>query len=138
MADNEDALDSQQILAAEGPSCSTPKQNLCISNRQMFEFVKENKKLDSADLVKKYRDLYKRDTTLATDSTTIYNALKSLHKKVTYDLRGKKREEFLSKTFVKPKSKAQYLSDMKKESPIKRGLRIEIQERLKKETRCKF
>ena len=138
MADNEDALDSQQILAVEaGPSCSTPNQNLCISNRQMFEFVKENKKLDSADLVKKYRDLYERDTTLATDSTTIYNALKSLHKKVTYDLRGKKREEFLSKTFVKPKSKAQYLSDMKKESPIKRGLRIEIQNHKKENTGLK-
>ena len=51
------------------------------------------------------------------DPTTIYDCLNKLYKRVTYNLRGESRAEFLKKKFTKRQSKAAFLSEVLNDSP---------------------
>ena len=66
------------------------------------------------------------------DPTTIYDCLNKLYKRVTHNLRGESRAEFLKKKFTKPQSKAAFLSEVLNDSPPQKvKLRKQLQQKNK-------
>ena len=101
---------------------------------KFMSFFKSNKHLDSDSVVGKYKEQFvgkNEGHELEADPATIYNCLNKLYIKVTYNLRGKSRAEFLKKRFTKPRSKAAFLSEVLNESPRKVELRKELQQKRK-------
>ena len=126
-----DNLDMDTNIDDVKPGCSSsPYGKPCgPTNKEVYEFFKANKYLDSESVITKYKEQFADPVTneLEADSTTIYNSLNKLYKKVTYNLRGKSCEEFLNNMFIKPRSKAAFLSDILHDSPQKVKLRKELQ-----------
>ncbi len=83
-------MKGDRMTESSGPSCSTPVSiSYSSSNKTIYEFIIGNKKLGSEELVAKYKELFGHSNQTDSETSTIYDKLMSLKKKVTYKLRGK-------------------------------------------------
>ena len=91
----EDSFVEDKIIdVLPGCSSSPARKQSCPSNNQVYEFFKSFIDLDSDSVVGKSKEQFvgkNEGHELEDDPTTIYNCLNKLHKRVTYNLRGKSR-----------------------------------------------
>ena len=108
-------VEDKIIDALPGCSSSPAGKQSCLSYNQVYDFFKSfSIHLDSDSVVGKYKEQFVgKNEGHEHDPTTIYDCLNKLYKRVTYNLRGESRAEFLKKKFTKRRSKAAFLSGFK-------------------------
>ena len=133
---------------ADAPHCSSDSQPFCtassskedrntaVTNLEIFELFKKHKNSNKTSAIQEYRLNFMPENSEDVQDLAIYNKLKAVHDS-TLLLRGKKREAYLNKDFNHPRSRAQYISDTKKDSPRKKELRKEVHTLKKENTNLK-
>ena len=115
-------------MADGGPSCSSPndpKTNKTVLNRNVVDLLEENKGELWTVAVEKYKEEFGLHP--GVKDLHVHTKMKAVLKK-SKTLRGEAKEKYLSKTFTRPVSMPDYVSNVKDDSPRKKKLRKELYE----------
>ena len=119
------------------------KDFVVVTNGDIVDFFKENKDKESKVVIELFKQkfgLHKNDLSSGPHDMSVSKNLKTIYSKAVYNLRGKKKDEFLKQEYIRVRNKAMFLSDKLQESPRKEALRetLELSEKRNRELKRKL